>query len=1041
MAAAVQQAPMSARLDQPVTLSVDGATLSIPTRLVADEPRVERPNPVVDNNVFAKLGKTAIIEANPAMMHFAGYQVGQTHTQTLRVVNMSGSSRRLVILPPSTPFFRINVNKKGHLAPGMGEDIEVEFTPDEWRYYYDSVRVHAEDENILVPIHAYPVMNENVFPRFVDLGDCPISETTTRVIPLTCKVPVHFEFEITITRPHPDFRVSPLRGVVPGNGHVEVCIDYRPSVLATVSMEMSINVAQFGFEPVLCTVTGSSSPGITRTHLLTQTMQARQRRSEEAGAATGTASLKELAAGGDPRELAATLVRSGKRVAGAAPGTLDDYGAAVSLKPRGGGGGAAGDPLSSLPAGLLFPDSVPPAGAPPLEAAMEQPERDVDGVFVPAEPLKGHATVAYVLNQQKGKMSIKQLKLALAQQREQQQQQRGTDASRGRRGSRAAHAQEGDPAAAAALAALLHADSGGDPGPLDAASAATPATPGRPPAAAARSARSPSRGAPAPPRPAPPAPPRRRGAADARRRSAYRAAVELEKSKDLRWFVCVGDAPLSEEHREAVLEGRRKTAEREAREALAASLARVSTRVPGGAGGRVERPAGDRARWHVPTWDGPKLNDTNRKRAAVLGRFRQAAYRVILSRRLHRVLRRIRAFLEAAGHRLRAPLSSPLAHDPSASPSPSSSSPAAALAPSASGRATPAARHGPRPLLRLVPLDGPGADPFSEDTAHFLSALASGASTGSGLPFSIPPGAMYHDPFGPPPRDSGDAEKRAPVEIKPALERPAVDKAPVKVPLQYKLLSHKAQQTPALPVFPATEAARQLRVGALDEAGILAPRGAATGPPPISAPEEFFKAPILDTLSDLLDPPVFALQPLRPYSEVDPCHLLRAAAPLPALSRPVDEPIGVAAWEARRELPTLSEVYLPRRERPAFGVPADAFREPLAGPHPSDEAVRLQLAAPSAAEIPRLFFVPRPELEAGAEAAPELEALRGGAQEAAAGERLFRVKFKMPAAKAAAGIAADAAAARAAASAAARQRLEEANALFSSVANKIVVDE
>eukprot|EP00741_Cyanophora_paradoxa_P023790 tig00021621_g22979.t1 len=135
-------------------------------------------------------------------------------------------------------------------------------------------------------------------------------------------------------------------------------------------------------------------------------------------------------------------------------------------------------------------------------------------------------------------------------------------------------------------------------------------------------------------------------------------------------------------------------------------------------------------------------------------------------------------------------------------------------------------------------------------------------------------------------------------------------------------------------------------------------------------------------------------------------------------------------------------------------IPLALLRTP---PHPSDvaaneaaaaaaaaaaargeEAVRLQLPAPSVAEIPRLFFVPRPELEAGAEAAPELEALRGGAQEAAAGERLFRVKFKMPAAKAAAAIAADSAAARAAAAAAARQRLDEANALFSSVANKIV---
>jgi hypothetical protein len=65
----------------------------------------------------------------------------------------------------------------------------VVFEPHEWRYHYDCVRLHTGGEgNLLVPIHAYPVMNTVIFPRRLDMGYCPLAHTTRRTVQLACKV-------------------------------------------------------------------------------------------------------------------------------------------------------------------------------------------------------------------------------------------------------------------------------------------------------------------------------------------------------------------------------------------------------------------------------------------------------------------------------------------------------------------------------------------------------------------------------------------------------------------------------------------------------------------------------------------------------------------------------------------------------------------------------------------------------------------------------------------------------------------------------------
>ena len=55
---------------------------------------------------------------------------------------------------------------------------------DEYKYYYDSVRIHCEGDKILIPIHAFPVINsskDDLFPKLIDMGrDAQIGKTYTK---------------------------------------------------------------------------------------------------------------------------------------------------------------------------------------------------------------------------------------------------------------------------------------------------------------------------------------------------------------------------------------------------------------------------------------------------------------------------------------------------------------------------------------------------------------------------------------------------------------------------------------------------------------------------------------------------------------------------------------------------------------------------------------------------------------------------------------------------------------------------------------------
>ena len=224
-------------------------------------------NPVPKPN--EGIGKSAFFTASPAIVHFSGFVVGKTTSHTISVVNTSPTAQRLYVYTPSEDCFKAEYLKSGSLAPGMEQKITIKFTPKEYKYYHDHLRIQTEGSLfILVPLHAYPVLNKLDFPRTVAFGEAPLCEPQTRLITLRASIPVDFTFEIEVNRPHPYFHISPVEGIIPANGSVQIKVVFTPVTLGSCNMGLRLHIGQYGWEPMDCDVSGIGVSGLLESRAL-----------------------------------------------------------------------------------------------------------------------------------------------------------------------------------------------------------------------------------------------------------------------------------------------------------------------------------------------------------------------------------------------------------------------------------------------------------------------------------------------------------------------------------------------------------------------------------------------------------------------------------------------------------------------------------------------------------------------------------------------------------------------------------------------------
>ncbi|XP_031414193.1 cilia- and flagella-associated protein 221 [Clupea harengus] len=239
--------------------STFGKKTPLPLLQLVEEVRrdTDVPHHLLETKIFAKLQNNSLIQAEPSEVHFRGFELGKDYKQLLKLTNISSDVIDIHIIPTQTKYFQTAYTKKHRLVPGLSYTVKLNFFPDEWRYFYDCIRIHCKnEENILVPVHAYPVIDDLDIPSHISLPAVALGQSLDHVIPLSCSCPVDFEFQVYCLQPSEAFSIQPFSGVIPARGVAEVTVTFTPFQYGTAQVTIQLVISQFNSRPYVCTLSG-----------------------------------------------------------------------------------------------------------------------------------------------------------------------------------------------------------------------------------------------------------------------------------------------------------------------------------------------------------------------------------------------------------------------------------------------------------------------------------------------------------------------------------------------------------------------------------------------------------------------------------------------------------------------------------------------------------------------------------------------------------------------------------------------------------------
>ncbi|XP_056594485.1 deleted in lung and esophageal cancer protein 1 isoform X2 [Triplophysa dalaica] len=129
------------------------------------------------NDSLSPEGPVPIFIANPPVIIFNDYSLGQVLETVVELKNTTATSRHVRMIPPTSQHFSVGLGRfpgeGGIVAPGMSCQYTVRFTPDSLADYEDALVVETQSPYpLIIPVEAHRPPPILTLPSVLDCGYC-----------------------------------------------------------------------------------------------------------------------------------------------------------------------------------------------------------------------------------------------------------------------------------------------------------------------------------------------------------------------------------------------------------------------------------------------------------------------------------------------------------------------------------------------------------------------------------------------------------------------------------------------------------------------------------------------------------------------------------------------------------------------------------------------------------------------------------------------------------------------------------------------------